>query len=74
VARTLQRDRVSAATLAAELERLLADQQVSQRAKAISQRMKNESGAAGVAVEIDRMLGAVTRSPLAPVRIHRKKR
>jgi len=74
VARMLRRERVNAGTLAAELERLLADKQVAQQAKAVSQRVKKESGAAGAAVEIERLLGAVTRSPLAPVRIHRKKR
>jgi UDP:flavonoid glycosyltransferase YjiC (YdhE family) len=74
VARMLQRDQVSAAKLASGLERLLADPQVAQQAKVISQRVKKESGAASAAVEIDRMLGAVARSPLAPVRIHRKKR
>jgi len=74
VARMLDRNRVNAGTLAAELEQLLADKQAAKVAKEVGQRMKKESGAAGAAVEIERLLGAVTRSPLAPVRIHRKKR
>ena len=74
VARVLKRERVNAATLATELELLLADKSAAQKAKEVGQRMKKESGAVAAVGEIERLLAAATRSPLAPVRIHRKKR
>ena len=74
VARTLRRDRVTAATLATELGALLADTKVAAQAQAVAKRMKKETGAVGAAVEIERLLAASSRSPLTPVRIMRRKR
>jgi UDP:flavonoid glycosyltransferase YjiC (YdhE family) len=74
VARTLPRERVSAATLAAELEGLLADRAVALRAQEVGARVRKENGAARGAAEIERMVAAAERAPVAPVRMLRKKR
>jgi UDP:flavonoid glycosyltransferase YjiC (YdhE family) len=74
VARMLRRDRVTGATLAQELEVLLADAAAAKRAQEVAKRMKKEPGAAGAAAEIERLLAAAVRAPITPFRVVRKKR
>src|SRR5262249_35831552 len=56
VARVLARHQVSAASLTREVAALLADETLAGRAQAMSQRMRDEPGAAGAADAIEGLL------------------
>jgi rhamnosyltransferase subunit B len=58
VARVLPRSRVNAATLASELEALLADASCAERAARLAEAVRAEPGAAGAADALERLLAA----------------